>query len=689
MDIFKLPVSVVLTAAVFLGGCGRSDELEASFPPRDISAEVQEYYKTFKRVPPDLQAKLNSGEINQEQFDAAMEEVPLFFSFKTPADIPENLNWEDGSDLPEFASPNAKKGGTLRGSISDFPRTLRPLGPDANGSFRPYIVDDIYVRLAPRHPNDTSITETGFKHYPGLAREWAVDRENRTVYVRLFPDARWSDGEPVTSDDMLFTFFFHQSPHIMAPWYNNWYTQNYTNVTKYDDHTFSIQVAEARPDMDFKVLELYPVPEHFYKELGPDYVQRYQWRPQPTTGAYVVLPADIRKGRSITLTRQQDWWAKDKPFWRNRFNYDRIHLEVVRDPDKTFESFLRGDYDGSGLVQLPEYWYDKLPDRHDLVQGGYIHKVTFYNDVPRPTYGLWINQAGNPLLANRDIRIGLQYATNWDRVIEQYFRGDATRMNTTAPGYGEFEHPSLKARPFNVEKALEHFAAAGFTKRGADGILVNENGQRLSFTITTGYRTFSSMLTILQEEARKAGVDFSLDIQEATAAWKKAQEKKHEITFSAFGVSPEMYPRYWETYHSFNAYDQAFLKDGVTPNPNRQLKVQTNNLLSMAYPQMDRWIEAYDTSTDVEEMKRLAFQMEEFMHQEAVWVPGFVIPFYRVAHWRWLNYPEDFNLKISQAAGEHYVGWIDEEMRKETLDAMRSGKTFEPVIRVFDQYKRD
>jgi microcin C transport system substrate-binding protein len=682
--LFKTFLAIPVAAAglLLIPGCGDGGE---SFEAADNTEEVNEYYQTFKRVPPELQARLNAGEIAQEEFNREMERVPLFFQFRTLADLPDDLLWESGQELPEFGSPDAIKGGTQYTALQDYPRTLRLVGPDANGSFRPFILDDVALRIARRHPNVTDIGPRGHYYYGEIAAEWAVDRPNKTVYVRIDPLARWSDGERVTSDDFLFLFFFFQSSYIRDPWYNNWYTESYTGITRYDDLTFSISVPEDKPNMNARVLELRPMPRHFYRELGEDFVQRYQWRFQPTTGAYVVRDEDIKKGRSIALVRQQDWWAQDKKFLRHRFNFDRIFMTVIRDIPKMFETFKRGDMEGTGLVNLPEYNYEKLPDSDPDVQNGYIHKVAFYNETPRPTYGLWINTS-KPLLDNRDIRVGINYATNWQRIIDEYFRGDYVRMNTTADGYGEFTHPTLRSRPFDVDMALEAFARAGFTQRGSDGILVNERGQRLSFTLSTGYQTFRDLLTILKEEAAKAGLDFRLEILDGTAGWKMAQEKKHDITFSALNVSPEMYPRYWETYHSVNAYDEPYLADGVTPNPDRKPKTQTNNLQCVAIPELDALIMAYRRSTSAEEMKQMAYRMEEILHHDASFVPGFVQPFYRVAFWRWLRYPDDFNVKLSRGAGEFYLAWIDEDLKEETLAARRSGERFEPVIKVYDQY---
>lgn len=610
---------------------------------------------------------------------------PEFFHFKKPADVPAGLQWDDGMALPEFSSPEAKRGGTLNFWIQDFPRTLRTVGPDSNGSFRPWILDDIVMLYARRHPNETGLTPNGFHYYPGIADRWAVDKATKTVYVHLNPKARWSDGVPITTEDVLFSHWFYRSSYIKAPWYNNYYTTKFSGLTVFDDHTFALTFPENRPDMLAQTLENEPTPAHFYDEVGDDYPERYQWRSVPTSGAYTVLPSGIDKGRSITLTHVKDWWAQDNKFWRHRYNPERIRLTVIRDTAKAFEAFRKGDLDFFGM-NLAEYWYDKLPDNAPEVRDGYIHKLKFYNEIPRPTYGLWMNES-MPLLGNRDIRVGIQYAMNWALVISKFSRGDWERMQTTSDGYGEFTNPHIRSRPFDVEKALASFAKAGFTRRGPDGILVNDAGQRLSFQVTTGYESLKDVLTILQEEALKAGLELRVEVLDGTASWKKVQEKKHEIQFSAFNVGPEMFPRYWETYHSANAYDQAFLADGSV-NPARKVKTQTNNLQEIAIPELDRMIETYDKSDNLAEMKDLAYRMEEVLYEDASFSPGFIIPFIRTATWRWLSVPKEGNVKIATTFNEYFLFWIDEDKEKETNEARKSGRTFPAGIEVYDQYQK-
>jgi microcin C transport system substrate-binding protein len=175
-------------------------------------------------------------------------------------------------------------------------------------------------------------------------------------------------------------------------------------------------------------------------------------------------------------------------------------------------------------------------------------------------------------------------------------------------------------------------------------------------------------------------------VLDGTAAWKKVQEKQHDISLTAFSVAAEMYPRYWETYHSVNAYDRAFLPDGL-PNPDRKPKTNTNNLQSIAIPELDRLIERYRGSEDVGEMKQLAFEMEHILYDDASFSPGFVFPFYRTAYWRWLRWPEDFNVKISRRSEEFYLSWIDQDEKRQVEEARKAGKTFPPMIEVYEQYR--
>jgi len=604
------------------------------------------------------------------------------FSILSPEEIPNNLKWQDGSSEKEFSSPNAKRGGTFHAYMRDFPRTLRTIGPDANGAFRSYLLDNNVIGLTHAHPNSDG-------YYPGTANSWAVGNDGRTVYFRLDPNARFSDGKSVRASDYFFFFYFMRSKHIQAPWYNDFYGKDkFQKVTLYDEQTLSIRFYKAKPDVVERV-SIRPKPEHFYSELGGEYLTKYQWDPEPTTGAYVALPENVDKGKSVTLVRQDDWWANDKRFFRNRFNPDQIKVSVIRDNDKAFEIFLKGQIDAFGLAKT-EFWYEKLANDHPLVKNGYLTKVTFYNQAPPPSYALRINSQKAPL-DNLDIRVGFHHAMNFDLVLERIFRGDFIRMNTVADGFGERSHPNLKAREFSVDKAVETFARAGYSKRGKDGILINRKGEKLSIEIMTGYKHFEDVLVVLKEEAKKAGLEIKLKVLEQTAAWKMANEKNHQVIFSAFGTFVELFPRFWEPFHSDNAYQEkgdlkyqenGDLKTGLTT------KTSTNNFTQTAVREIDHLINQYREEEDLGQITQMSHRLSQMIHDHAVWVPAWKKPWIRAGHWSWLQFPDDWGPKESTDYEEFQVFWIDTQEKKKILDAMEKGEAFsaQPSIREYKKY---
>ena len=592
---------------------------------------------------------------------------PDFFIFSSPDKIPAGLKWEDGANTAELGDPAAKKGGTYYYYLPDFPRTLRFIGPDANGAFRGYILDSNALSLVEQQPDTLD-------WFPQLATHWAIGEDGRTVYFKLDPAATFSDGVPVRADDYFFCFYFMRSNYTKDLWYQQHYTENFSRITKFDDLTIAITLPEKKPDLFSKMKAARPVPVHFYAELADDWQEYYQWQFEPTTGAFEVRPENIEKGRSITLSKVKNWWAAERKHHRYRYNVDNIKVTTVREQVKGLALLEKGEIDIFSM-RLAEYWYRSLPDAHPLVANGYIHKTTFYNEIPRPTWGMSIN-CSRPLLKERTIRRGIQYAMNWDVALQEGFKGDAVRMNTASDGYTLVTFPGIKAIPFDIAAAEKAFAEGGFTRRGSDGVFVNDKGERLSFTLTTGYKPYVNIFTILKKEAIKAGLELNLEIIELTAAWKKADEKKHDICFAAKNVSVEMYPRFRETWHSSNAYKE----DG-------SIKTDTNNETQTSSKELDVMIEAYDKAETMEDIIALARKITAWLAEDAAFIPGWVQPYYRVAYWRWLCWPKGFNARSSREWEEWHLYWVDQDLKAETLAAIKSGKTFPPGLLTFDQWK--
>ncbi len=592
-----------------------------------------------------------------------------YLKFGNPSEIPSDLVWENGMDQPEIGDPKAIKGGIFRKDIPDFPPTIRPFGNNSNNSFRGDLYDLIDLYLVMMHPT-TSAT------MPGVAREWASSADKRTVYFRIHPEARYSDGNPIKARDYLISVYLRVSDNVVNPYHKQYFRENMAQFAVYDDSTLSISLPEANYFGPWLAGNITPSSPAFYSEYGADYDSRYQWRFPPTTAAYEVLPEDIIKGVSVTQTRVKNWWAKDLKYYRYRFNPDKIVNTVVRDQSKAFELFRAGELDSSFLTQ-PEYWYQKaeIPPVHN----GYIERATFYKNYPRIPRGLYINVTKAPL-NNRDVRIGINHAIHWQKVIDIIFRGDYQRLNSFNEGYALFSDSTIRARPYSVDDARAAFAKAGYTKEGPDGILVNEQGTRLSIALTyTSAPFLDRIFSLLREEAKACGLDLRLDNLEDTVAYKKQMQKQHEIVFGAWNTDPPM-PDFHQFLHSSNAFDEK-----KNPKPN------TNNTFLWAREDTDRLSEAVRNATTAEELREAMQKLQNIIHDEAIFVPGYTLDYVRIGYWRWVKWPdcEDtrFSPPILFEPLESFVFWVDEEVKKETLAAKRAGKTFPESNKIFDHYR--
>lgn len=676
--------AVLTLAAVLLGATGCRDALEPE--PYDGSGEravfMERYNRQVLEQLKEDRARLEeelAGELGGEERAGKEHELgrvlrrlerPAFFEQLGVDELPGDLEWVTNQDDPDIGSPEAKKGGTLHAYFEgmSFPRSIRSVGKEANNAFRSYHWDDIEMGLVTVHPNTRRLI-------PALADRWAVADDGQTVYFHIDDEARWSDGREVTSGDFLMTLYVYLSDYLTPPFYRNYYGEQYWGVASYGPDHLCVRLAHPKPLAPY-FAALVPFQEEFYREFGPDFEERYNWRVRPTTGAYRIRQEDVVKGRSISLTRVKDWWARDRRYFRNLFNVDRIEYRLVSDDEKVFQMFLQGDIDMMRIGEAKR-WYEKL--EHENVFDGYIERATFYNVYPRTSFGLYLNLTRKPL-DQLDVRIGLQHATNWEKVIEGEFRGDVERLHLLNDGFDGISDTSLRTRPFSVRKAREAFARAGFDEAGPDGVLRNADGQRLSFELNYAkIPVLDRIVSTIKEEAMRAGVEFRLNGMDGAASFQKNLKKEHEIAYMGWGVGQTMIPDFYQQFHS----KEAFQDDGRTPRP------MTNNISLFADPEVDKLLERNRNARSMEEVIGTSRELERIFHERAVWVPSYKRTYYRVAYWRWVCWPDDFNVKMSDMPATSHVFWIDQEKKEETLGAMRRGGTFEERNRVFDQYREE
>ena len=243
---------------------------------------------------PETTEKTAAGETAGGQRD-----TPVLPEVKT-VPMTEEVTWLTNDAEPLFSSPEAVKGGTFREALLSFPLTFRTVGPDSNSSFRSAILGN-QLSLIGIHPNTEQII-------PELATHWAYGKDKKTMYFKLNPAARWSDGVPVTAADFAYSLDFMRSKYIVAPWYNDYYTQEIERVDIFDDHTLAVVSTKAQPDLHLR-LGISPTPRHFYGQLDDEFVQKYNWKFVPNSGPYQI--SDFEKGNFVRFRRITEWWGQD------------------------------------------------------------------------------------------------------------------------------------------------------------------------------------------------------------------------------------------------------------------------------------------------------------------------------------------------------------------------------------------
>jgi microcin C transport system substrate-binding protein len=242
-----------------------------------------------------------------------------------------------GPDFTHFdwVDPNAPKGGRVRrwamgsfDSLNQFPVK----GSPAVG------LALIYDTLMLQSPD-----EAGTSY--GLVAEWvSYPADFSEAIVELRKDARFHDGQPITPEDVIFSF---DSIKKVSP-NHAFYYKDVAKAEKTGDHqvTFTFSVKGNR-ELPVIIGDLPVLPKHYYAAAAaggePRDLNKSTLEVPLGSGPYRIKEVDA--GRSITYERVKDWWAKDLPVGRGQWNFDEIKFVYFRDRVPAFEAFKAGQLD--------------------------------------------------------------------------------------------------------------------------------------------------------------------------------------------------------------------------------------------------------------------------------------------------------------------------------------------------------
>lgn len=594
-------------------------------------------------------------------------ENPDFIQILDEDHLPDVPSWETGLNEPELGDPKAIKGGHLRlWSTTPFPDTLRAFGPGSKSFYNYSQIDNVWLPLVWLHPITGNLI-------PGLASRWGTLSDGKTVIFEIDPQARYSNGEKVRAKDFILNLCLRTSEWAKDPYWNSFFKNKYNKVITYGDRYVSFELKDASPMPAWSASDrFYPAPPGFYKEFSGNFLSKYQWKAQPTTGAYYVDGHDVQYGTSITMKKVENWWAEKKPYFQYRFNPNSIEHRFVSIPAKGLEMFRRGEIDVMNVHDIA-VWEDAL--ECEPVLKGWISRYMIPAQYPAPPYGFYFN-TGQGALKDINIRKGLIHAFDMQSLIERYFRGDKQQLKSYLEGFGVMTALS-ESRFFDVKESAKYFALAGYNQKGKDGIWKNEKGDRLTFELTYADTSpfIGGICSFLKQQARLCGVDLVLDPLHYDVNAKKVLEKRYQITFWAWPLNFP-FPELYKTFHSSLAVDES-----------GHLITNTDNLFSVADKELDEWLEKEKAAANLHELANALHGAQQRISDLALWVPGWKDSSTKIASWGWVHWPHTDQMKIAPSSiynplEGHYL-WIDEAKKQEILNDRKEDIEREEVLEIY------
>ena len=397
-------------------------------------------------------------------------------------------------------------GGTFLDAQVADPRTFNPIlvqeasSTGAIGGLFDGLVED---------NGETTETE------PALAESWRTSPDGRTWTFKLRQGLQWSDGAPVTADDVAFTFqviYDGKIPNSLQDVLT--VAGKPIEVTKVDSLTIRFRTAEPFGPF-LRSIGVGILPRH---KLDAPYQagkfnQTWGVNTAPSelvgTGAYVMT--EYKPAQRITYARNPHYWRVD--LQGRRLPYiERLVLTIVPSQEAHKLLFLQGQTDSYGVRprEYAEFKRGEKAGRYTVYDGGpsFGSEFFFFNQNPRgglADYKLkWFQ--------NQKFRQGVAYAIDRQAIIDQVYAGRAIpEYGPESPADKFFFDPNVMQYPYDLDKAAATLAEAGF-KKGADGVLRDADGHQVEFIISTNADNPDRVAigNIIRQDLEKLGMHMTL-----------------------------------------------------------------------------------------------------------------------------------------------------------------------------------
>ncbi|WP_420407576.1 extracellular solute-binding protein [Hoeflea sp.] len=546
----------------------------------------------------------------------------------------------------DYVNPDAPQGGTLDLSASDSFDTLNPIPAKGDLAVGLELVFETLM---------TTAEDEIASNYGLLAEAVRFPEDYGWVTYRLREDARWHDGEPVTADDVVWSFEQTVTHNPQREFYYRHVVKAEKTGPREITFTFDEKNNKELPKI---VGELLILPKHWWEDAEgePRAIDETTLLPVMGSGPYRI--ANIRPGESMTYEKVEDYWGKDLNVNVGRHNFDRVTYTYFGDRNVEFEAFKAGDVD---------FWRENEAKRW----------ANSY-DFPAATEGRIIREEPDNLYRSSGVLVGfipnlrrekfsdprvrraLNYAYNFEEQNKNLFFGAYERIDSffygtefASSGLPEgkeleileslrgqipesvfttpYENPvggnerdvqaNMRA---NLREAISLFQEAGYELRG--GRMIDaETGEPFTFEILLNGAIIEKVALPYAENLKRIGVDVSVRVLSDSSQYQN-RLRARDFDMIYFGWGQSMSPgneqaEYWGS--------DAADREGSA------------NYGGIADPAIDQLVKQVAFAEDREMLIATVRALDRVLLAHHFVVPTYTLRNSRLAYWDRITHPEE------------------------------------------------
>ncbi len=558
--------------------------------------------------------------------------------------------YKEGFTHFDYVNPDAPKGGSITlsttGTFDSFNRYAQR-GDAAEGT------GDLYDTLMKGSDDEIDVL------YPLIAEKIEYSKEFTWIIFYINKKAVFQDGKPITADDVVFTFNTFMEKGV--PQFKSYY-KDVAKVEALDSHRVKFTLKIAKLDLLHSLAGLNILPKHYWEKKNFS---------EPTTevplGSSGFTIDSYKMGQHVVIKRLKDYWAKDLPVNKGRYNFDFIRYDYYKDEVVTLEAFKAGEFDFRSENVATQWATMYTGENFDKKM---IIKEEIPHEIPQAMQALIFNTQRDVF---KDIRVreALNYAMDFEWMNQHLFYNQYTRtrsyfQNTEYEAKGlptkeetallepvkdkipqrvyttEYQPPvtdgSGNIRP-QLRAALSLLKEAGWEI--SDKKMVQKStGKPMEFELLLYSPTMERIAIPFQDNLKKLGITMTIRRVDTTQFINRMRERDFDMISGGYAANPFPSPNLKVAWHSGyldSTYNTAGVKD----------------------PAIDYLVEKIDElQTDKAALLNYGRALDRVLQWNFFVVPEWHLSKFRIAYWNRFSRPL---VRPKYTVGFPDTWWIDKD----------------------------